>query len=129
MKDYSTIRELAKLERVPYTVIQGWVRHGYVKAIRAGQGGDWRVSGENGTLCHHTVVSNLDVSSLAGGWRARNGVPKYLTVSQRNRYVKKQKGIERQKARSSKEFTRKLDSAWHDSFDYNFDLLMQSHKK
>jgi hypothetical protein len=91
MKDYSTVRELAKYNGVPYTVIHGWIRRGYVQAIR-GTPGDWRVSGAKGMLCHHTVAHNIDVSSLASLWRKENAVPNYLTASQHNRYNKKRKG-------------------------------------
>ena len=50
LKNYSTIREAAKVEAVPYTVIQGWVRREYVRSIGVGQGGCQRLRGEQGML-------------------------------------------------------------------------------
>tara|TARA_R110000803_G_scaffold132561_1_gene199781 strand:- start:194 stop:592 length:399 start_codon:yes stop_codon:yes gene_type:complete len=93
LKNYSTIREAAKVEAVPYTVIQGWVRREYVRSIRVGQGGCHRLSGEQGMLMYHNVVHDLDVSSLAQLWRDNNPAkPKYLTSSQYVRYNRKMKG-------------------------------------
>ena len=92
MKNYSTIRESAKINKVPYTVIQGWVQRRYVRSIRVGQGGDYRKSGELGMLQYHNIVHDLDVSSLADQWKNDNpGTPKYLTASQYVRYNKKRK--------------------------------------
>ena len=93
MKNYSTIREAAKLEEVPYTVIQGWARRNYIRSIRVGQGGCHRLSGEQGMLMYHNVVHDLDVSSLAQLWRSQNPAkPKYLTASQYVRHNRKMKG-------------------------------------
>ena len=93
MKNYSTIREAAKYEEVPYTVIQAWARRKYIRSIRVGQGGCHRLSGEQGMLMYHNVVHDLDVSSLAQLWRSQNPAkPKYLTSSQYVRYNRKMKG-------------------------------------
>ena len=93
MKNYSTIREASKINSVPYTVIQGWVRRKYVRSVRVGQGGDYRQSGELGMLQYHNIVHNLDVSSLAAQWKNDNpGKPKYITSSQYVRYNRKKKG-------------------------------------
>ena len=93
MKNYSTIREAAKLEEVPYTVIQGWVRREYVRSIRVGQGGCHRLSGEQGMLMYHNVVHDFDVSRMAQFWRDNNPAkPKYLTSSQYVRHNRKMKG-------------------------------------
>ena len=92
MKNYSTIREAAKLEEVPYTVIQGWARRNYIRSIRVGQGGCHRLSGEQGMLVYHNVVHDFDVSSLAQLWRDNNPAkPKYLTASQYVRHNRKMK--------------------------------------
>jgi hypothetical protein len=93
MKNYSTIREAAKVEAVPYTVIQGWVRREYVRSIRVGQGGCHRLSGEQGMLMYHNVVHDYDVSRMAQFWRDNNPAkPKYLTSSQYVRHNRKMKG-------------------------------------
>jgi hypothetical protein len=93
LKNYSTIREAAKVEAVPYTVIQGWVRREYVRSIRVGQGGCHRLSGEQGMLMYHNVVHDFDVSSMAQLWRSQNPAkPKYLTSSQYVRHNRKMKG-------------------------------------
>ena len=90
---YTTTREAAKEENIPYTVIQGWIRRGYVKSIRAGQPGDWRVSGANGELVYHNLVHRLDVSSLAEQWRIDNpSKPSYITASQYKRFRRKANG-------------------------------------
>ena len=93
LKNYSTIREAAKVEAVPYTVIQGWVRREYVRSIRVGQGGCHRLSGEQGMLMYHNVVHDYDVSRMAQFWRDNNPAkPKYLTASQYVRHNRKMKG-------------------------------------